>query len=27
VGADFKLPVKPLVINVDALAQVGNNIK
>lgn len=27
IGADFKLPVKPLVINIDALAKVGNNIK
>ena len=27
VGADFKLPVKPLVINIDALAQMGNSIK
>ena len=26
-GADFKLPVKPLIINVDSLAQVGNKIK
>jgi outer membrane protein TolC len=27
VGADFKLPVKPLVINIDALAKMGNSIK
>ena len=27
IGSDFKLPVKPLVINIDALAKVGNNLK
>jgi outer membrane protein TolC len=26
-GADFKLPVKPLIINVDTLAQVGHSVK
>jgi hypothetical protein len=26
-GADFKLPTKPLVINIDSLAQLGNSIK
>lgn len=26
-GADFKLPVKPLIINVETLAQVGNSVK
>ena len=26
-GADFKLPTQPLVINIDSLAQLGNSIK
>ncbi len=26
-GADFKLPVKPLVINIESLAQLGNSIQ
>lgn len=26
-GASFKLPVKPLVVNIDTLAQVGNSLK